>query len=358
MRKLTLIVLGVAIAAILAACGSSNSSALTDKNWQLTAITEKVPAFQGIIPPAEQTRYQVTFKSDNTFTGTADCNQFAGTYKTSGSDKITITPGMATLALCPEGSFGDLFVHGLSRAKSYAIANDTLTLTLTDDGTMTFVVGVAAGSTPEAASPTAAPTPSPTPTVAPTPTPTVAPTPTPTPTPTAAPTATPTTKPTTAPTSGPTAAPTAKPTPAPTPVPTPKPTPVPTPKPTPVPTPAPTPPPGAGLTGKTWQLTAITLKDPAFQGVVPADQQANYTVTFNTDGTFSAKADCNTVNGGWTATSSGGLTITPGPTTTVACADGSYSDLYILALTSTASYAIANSQLTITLTDQGTLVYK
>jgi heat shock protein HslJ len=100
------------------------------------------------------------------------------------------------------------------------------------------------------------------------------------------------------------------------------------------------------------------MNDPAFQGVVPSDQQANYTVTFNTDGTFSSKADCNTVNGGWTATSSGGLTITPGPTTTVACAEGSYSDLYILALSRSASYAIANSQLTITMTDRGTLTYR
>jgi heat shock protein HslJ len=122
--------------------------------------------------------------------------------------------------------------------------------------------------------------------------------------------------------------------------------------------PAPTQAPGAGLTGKVWLLTAVTLRDPAFQGVVPPDQQANYTIEFRTDGTFSAKADCNTVNGGYTATSSGGLTITPGPTTVVACADGSYSDLYILGLGQAASFAIASSQLTITLTDQGTLVYR
>jgi heat shock protein HslJ len=351
MRKLTLIALAIGATAIVAACGSSNSKELTGKTWQLTSITEKVPAFQGVIPPADQTRYQIKFNDDKTFNATADCNLVGGAYETSGKDQIKITPGISTLAFCPEGSYADLFVHGLSRAKTYAIANDVLTLTLRDEGTMTFVVGVAPGPT-EAA--TAAPTPAPT--AAPTATPTPKPTPTPTPKPTAAPTATPapTAKPTTAPSGAPTAAPTAKPTPAPTP----KPTPAPTPRPTAAPTPAPTPPPGSGLTGKVWLLTAVTLKDPAFQGVVPPDQQANYTVEFMTNGTFSAKADCNTVNGGWTATSSGGLTITPGPTTTVACADGSYSDLYILGLTSAASYAIASNQLTITLTDQGTLVYR
>ena len=68
-----------------------------------------------------------------------------------------------------------------------------------------------------------------------------------------------------------------------------------------------------GLTGKTWQLTAITELVPAFQGVVPAADQPNYTIEFKSDGTFNAKADCNTTSGAYTTTSSGGLTILPGP---------------------------------------------
>lgn len=114
----------------------------------------------------------------------------------------------------------------------------------------------------------------------------------------------------------------------------------------------------ASLTGKTWQLTAITEKVPAFQGVVPEAQQANYTATFNTDLSLNAKADCNVVAGTYTTTSSGGLTITLGPSTLVACPEGSMADQYVLGLGNAASYAIANSQLTITLKDGGTLVYK
>jgi heat shock protein HslJ len=113
-----------------------------------------------------------------------------------------------------------------------------------------------------------------------------------------------------------------------------------------------------GLTGKTWQLTAITELVPAFQGVVPAADQPNYTIEFKTDGTFNAKADCNTTSGAYTTTSSGGLTILPGPTTLVACPEGSLSPQYITALGNAASYAVANSQLTVTLKDGGTLVYK
>jgi heat shock protein HslJ len=87
-------------------------------------------------------------------------------------------------------------------------------------------------------------------------------------------------------------------------------------------------------------------------------ERSKYTVAFNAGGTFSATADCNTVNGAWTATASGGLTLTPGPSTIVACAEGSYGDLYVLALTNTASYAIANNGLTLTLADGGTLGFE
>ena len=115
---------------------------------------------------------------------------------------------------------------------------------------------------------------------------------------------------------------------------------------------------GSSLTGKTWQLTAITEKVPAFQGVVPEAQQANYTVEFKTDLSLGAKADCNQVSGTYTTTSSGGLTITLGASTMAACPEGSLSSQYILGLGNAASYAIASSQLTITLKDGGTLVYK
>jgi heat shock protein HslJ len=115
---------------------------------------------------------------------------------------------------------------------------------------------------------------------------------------------------------------------------------------------------GNNLTGKSWQLTAITEQVPAFQGVVPADQQSNYTIEFNSDGTFNAKADCNNMSGTYTTTSSNGLTIVLGPSTLVACPDDSLAPQYVAGLGNAASYAIADGQLTITLTDGGTLQFK
>jgi hypothetical protein len=58
------------------------------------------------------------------------------------------------------------------------------------------------------------------------------------------------------------------------------------------------------------------------------------------------------------AAASGSMTIVPGPSTGAACPDGSYADLYVLALTKADRYAIANGQLTITLSDGGTLGFE
>jgi heat shock protein HslJ len=114
----------------------------------------------------------------------------------------------------------------------------------------------------------------------------------------------------------------------------------------------------SSLTGKTWQLTALTHRVANGLGVVPEADQANYTIEFKSDGNYQAKADCNQTSGTYTTTSDGGLTIEPGPTTLVACPEGSLSDQYIQGLTNASSYAIADGQLTITLKDGWTLVFK
>ena len=147
MRIRTFVVLAIGLTAVVAACsGSSGSSspsaaagaALTGKTWHLTAITEKVPAFQGVVPTDEQANYTIEFKSDGTFSAKADCNQLSGTYTTSGTNGLTIVPGPMTMAMCPEGSLSTQYVESLGKAASYAIANDQLTITLSDEGTLVF----------------------------------------------------------------------------------------------------------------------------------------------------------------------------------------------------------------------------
>ena len=363
---IALIVIGAIIAGLLLFAfltRGSDSGSLTGRTWQLASITGKTPAYQGVIPAAEQPLYTIAFATTGAFAARADCNSMTGTYELDRRDGMTITPGPSTLIACPHGSYGSLFAHALGTVTTWAISGAELTLTTVDGGTGTFVDSATAPVVPTA-KPTAEPTPSPTPSAEPTPGPTPSPTASPSPTPTAEPTASPTPSPTpptsAAPSEAPTSAPSA--TPAPTPKPTavptatPKPTPAPTPKPTPAPTPTPSP--GGDLVGTSWQLTSFTTRDPAAGADVPAAERSKYTVSFAAGGTFSATADCNVLNGAWTATAAGGLSMVPGPSTIVACADGSYGDLYVLALSNSASYAIANNGLIVTLRDGGTLVYE
>ncbi len=101
---IVLVALTVAFAA--AACSSSSSSpsaagSTLEGTWQWTASTEAVPASQSVVPDPEN--YTITFASDGTYTGKADCNQIAGTYTVDGSN-LTIAPGPSTLAFCGEAS--------------------------------------------------------------------------------------------------------------------------------------------------------------------------------------------------------------------------------------------------------------
>ena len=115
---------------------------------------------------------------------------------------------------------------------------------------------------------------------------------------------------------------------------------------------------GNPLTGKTWQWTTMQTTAPTTALAVPDAEQANYTIEFKSDGTFSSKADCNQVGGTYTATASNGLTINPGPSTLVACPEGSMGSVFINALSSSANYAIANGTLTITTMEASTLTFK
>lgn len=136
MKKLTLIALGVVAVLLVAACSGGDS--LTGKTWQLTAITEQVPAFQGVVPEADQANYTIEFASDGTFSAKADCNNLSGTYTTTESGGLTIGPIATTLAACPDESFAPQYVAGLQNAASYAIADGQLTITLADSGTLVF----------------------------------------------------------------------------------------------------------------------------------------------------------------------------------------------------------------------------
>ena len=129
------VVVCMAVVLSIAACNSSSGSSLTGKAWQWTSGTDAGTPMPGVVPnPAN---YTATFNTDGTIAVKADCNNSSGTYRTSGSD-LTIILGPTTLAACPAGSLSSVFLAGLPTAKSYTIANNALTITLADGGTMQF----------------------------------------------------------------------------------------------------------------------------------------------------------------------------------------------------------------------------
>jgi heat shock protein HslJ len=109
------------------------------------------------------------------------------------------------------------------------------------------------------------------------------------------------------------------------------------------------------LTGKTWQWTGSTTKDPASESTVSDPQ--NYTLVF-LKGAYTAKADCNTLSGTWVTASNNGLKMTPTSSSDNACAADSRGKEYSDSLAKAASYGFDGGKLKITLSDQGTMTFK
>lgn len=113
---------------------------------------------------------------------------------------------------------------------------------------------------------------------------------------------------------------------------------------------------GSDLVGPTWQWSSGTLNQPKHQFVV--SDPGNYTITFADDGSFQAKADCNSVHGTYT-TSGDSLSIKPGASTLVGCGPESQGDQFVTLLGTVGSFAVDGSNLTMTLAaDAGELQFQ
>jgi len=130
-----LLITALAFGALLVGCSSSGTT-LTGTTWEWTASTTKTPAGQSVVPDPQD--YTILFKTDQTFSAKADCNQVSGTWESTSDNNLTLTLGPSTLAACGPDSLSDLFVAGLGKVSLYVIEEDKLVLTLTDEGTMTF----------------------------------------------------------------------------------------------------------------------------------------------------------------------------------------------------------------------------
>jgi hypothetical protein len=121
-------------------------------------------------------------------------------------------------------------------------------------------------------------------------------------------------------------------------------------------------PPADRLTGVTWQW-AGTSRAGSEMPTTPPDPAA-YTMTFETDRTFLAQADCNMVAGTYRRIPPGrvgpltGLLIAPGPSTFVACGPGSLSASFVEDLAQAATYTVVDGILAIILADGASMTFR
>ncbi|MCB0209582.1 MAG: META domain-containing protein [Anaerolineae bacterium] len=109
--------------------------ALTASTWQWVGLTDPQQQVE-IASPAD---YTLTFLSDGTIQIKADCNQATAAYTTAAGGSLTITPGISTLAACPEGSRSEELMQKLGAAAIYFMQDGNLFIDLmADGGTLKF----------------------------------------------------------------------------------------------------------------------------------------------------------------------------------------------------------------------------
>ena len=95
----------------------------------------------------------------------------------------------------------------------------------------------------------------------------------------------------------------------------------------------------------TWEWQQLIETAPAAQSVVPDPE--NYTIVFNQDGIYNAKADCNMLSGAYEIEGNS-ITLLPGPSTLAECGPDSSYELYVGFLAQVDGYELENNRLILT----------
>ncbi|GAB4445852.1 MAG: hypothetical protein Kow0031_28430 [Anaerolineae bacterium] len=124
------------------AVAASQLETLLASTWQWVSFTDPVQQFDVEQPE----NYTLDFQEDGTLAIQADCNQVMAGYSASEEGALSIQPGPATLALCPEESRGEQFVQNLGFATNYFFQDGNLFIdTMADGGTLELGPAAAAG---------------------------------------------------------------------------------------------------------------------------------------------------------------------------------------------------------------------
>lgn len=98
------------------------------------------------------------------------------------------------------------------------------------------------------------------------------------------------------------------------------------------------------ITGITWQWASVDSTSTGGEKTTVPNPE-NYTLVFNDDGTVTGQADCNSFSGTYTYEEGGAMTITLGPTTAMACPEGSLDSRYLQLLQAVAAGGPASADM-------------
>jgi para-nitrobenzyl esterase len=115
-------------------------------------------------------------------------------------------------------------------------------------------------------------------------------------------------------------------------------------------TPAPSQDAAAGLGGTSWQLVRFQGSD---DKVLTPDDRAKYTIAFGTDGSVSARIDCNRGRGTWKSSGPNQLEFGPLALTRAMCPPGSLHDRIVKDWEFVRSYTLKDGHLFLALMTDG-----
>jgi heat shock protein HslJ len=121
MNKPTGFILLVALALVLSGCGtpavsSSDSDTITGIAWQWASVTDRSSENETTTTVPDPASYTITFNTDGTLQGKADCNDFDGTYSQGNGFSIEVTS--ITRAFCGDASFDQQYIQLLGEVSA------------------------------------------------------------------------------------------------------------------------------------------------------------------------------------------------------------------------------------------------
>lgn len=124
MKKASHLLLVIVTVCAFAACagsgGVSTNPADIQGDWELTSIDGSQ-----IEPSGEDGSYTLSFNTDSTIAGRADCNYYAGTYTASSAEEqgqVNLEGVSTTKVNCGEQSQYDSFVQAVQNAQYFQVA--------------------------------------------------------------------------------------------------------------------------------------------------------------------------------------------------------------------------------------------